>query len=442
MTFHQHGPKTIFIVGDGAAAINFYLTLLRQENQKRVENLNIVWYTKNKTGSRRPSRGVAYGPSVEGFHFLNSEAKSMSIEGYQKFPDWVREIPTQNLLSRYPEIDPSDLTEEAIQDAFLPRRLYGEYLDALMDRSVLPISWSRCMTHDPLCVYAANSATATHRGNVAFVWCTGPRARVIFDPICDVSNPWNHDWSTTANRQNILIYGTGLTAIDAALSAFRASSPEQRTKLKITMASRSGRSPLLYSDCPNPDRELMSWVNSTGPHSVRELLKKAREVSAAHHWNTFMKAMRYRWTTEWQNMDERERRRAMRVMPFYDIHRHKIVPPINRMITQIGDRLRVRKLSDLKDEEGFDLRVNASGIDFNPNRVSALLALSNVLEIDMSYGPWGFKNATATCQIGPNSWCVGSHMKQVLGEATAMPEIRKMGSVVVDEVFNHFDRDY
>ncbi len=438
MTSNRHEQKTIYIIGDGAAAINVYLTLLRPENQKRVENLNIVWYTKNKTGSRRPSRGVAYGPSVEGFHFLNSEAKSMSIEGYQKFPDWVREIPTQNLLSRYPEIDPNDLTEEAIQDAFLPRRLYGEYLDALMDQTVLPMSWNRRMSHETHLI----GHTLAHRGSTAFVWCTGPRARVIFDPICDVSNPWNHDWSTTADRQNILVYGTGLTAIDAALSAFRAASPEQRSKLKITMASRSGRSPLLYIDCPNPDRELMNWVNSTGPHSVRELLKKAREVSATHHWNTFMKAMRYRWTTEWQNMDERERRRAMRVMPFYDIHRHKIVPAINRLINEIGDHLHVCKLSDIKDEESFDLLVNASGIDFNPNRVFSLHTSSKALGIDMSYGPWGFKNATTKCQIGPNSWCVGAHMKQVLGEATAMPEIRKMGSVVVDEVFNHFDRDY
>ena len=123
MTFNRHEQKTIYIIGDGAAAINVYLTLLRPENQTRVENLNIVWYSNGKTGSRRPSRGVAYGPNVKDFHFLNSEAKSMSIEGYQKFPDWVLERPVQDLLSRYPEINPKDLTEETVRDAFLPRRL-------------------------------------------------------------------------------------------------------------------------------------------------------------------------------------------------------------------------------------------------------------------------------------------------------------------------------
>ena len=425
--------KTLHIIGDGAASVTFYLEMIRLYKHTDLV-MDIVWHTSDPE-TPLPSLGVAYGATADQLHFLNSEVHSMSIPGYMSFVEWVTTHRNEILDQYSPFITEEELEPESVCSAFLPRRVYREYLQYLLDITPLPMLWNRRLTNRPFDPQITCSGPRATDQNVAYVWCVGAKPKILHDTHCEVSQPWTHSWQDTKDRQNILIYGSGLTAIDAAISAFWAA-PADR-KPKITLASRSGRLPLPYAPSEDPDQSLLSRVQQY--RSVRELIRIAREVNASGHWNTFMKAMRPYWTQVWGSFNEQEQRRAMRVMPFFDIHRHKIVPPIQRAMDVIGSNLEVRKLEDV-NPESYDLRVNATGIDFNPNRNPTLRQASISLQIDMDHGPWGFTDATTRCRIGPNSWCIGAYMKQTLGEATAMPEIKLMSHIVSDSVFQHFTR--
>lgn len=404
--------RTVHIIGDGASAVAVYLGLIRDLN---IPNVTIMWHLPN---SDHLSFGVAYGSSADQqLHFLNSEAQSMSIPGYTSFVDW--------LGWRHGDC--------ASKDTFLPRAFYREYLQHLVEITPLPMTWERRFNHFRFS--AVDVAPRREFMYCAYVWCVGAVPKEM-NALVDVENPWTYDWKTlkVKPRKNILIYGTGLTAIDAALSA--ATNSEADTS--ITLASRSGRSPLPFVPTPDPSSQLQDWAHSSylePVETVRDLIKKARSLPSGQ-WNTFMKAMRPHWTKLWQKWSEKEKQRAFRIMPFFDIHRHKITPPILELLSKFPS-IRFAKLQDI-NPINYDFVINATGIDYNPERNASLKYTSHLLGIDMAAGPWGFANASTDCRIGPNSWCVGAYMKQKLGEATAMPEIVGMSKLVIAGIARHF----
>ena len=99
--------RRVAIIGGGAAAATLLSELLERESP---QPLQLDWFT----GGGTPARGVAYGTTSER-HLLNVRAASMSMFAGKPrgFLDFVQHDD--------PAIAGTD---------FLPRRRYGDYLEA------------------------------------------------------------------------------------------------------------------------------------------------------------------------------------------------------------------------------------------------------------------------------------------------------------------------
>ncbi|MCW8809100.1 MAG: FAD/NAD(P)-binding protein, partial [Rhodanobacter sp.] len=105
--------RRVAIVGGGAAAA----TLIGELMQRRLPRaLHLDWYT----GGGTPGRGVAYGTASE-CHLLNVRAASMSM--FSGKP--------RGFLDFLQRDDPAVAGID-----FLPRRRYGDYLDAEVARAL------------------------------------------------------------------------------------------------------------------------------------------------------------------------------------------------------------------------------------------------------------------------------------------------------------------
>ena len=105
--------RRVAIIGGGAAAATLLSELLERQPP---QSLHLDWYT----GGGTPARGVAYGTASDR-HLLNVRAASMSLFAGKPrgFLDYVQRD------------DPAVAGTD-----FLPRRRYGDYLEAEVARAL------------------------------------------------------------------------------------------------------------------------------------------------------------------------------------------------------------------------------------------------------------------------------------------------------------------
>ena len=111
-------PFDILILGGGFSGTMLAIQLLRRDPQ-----LNVAVVDKGKT----PGRGLAYSTYYR-FHVLNVPAKNMSAlpDDSENFLNWVRDNHDSQVKG----------------GSFLPRAVYGRYLDSLLLETM-----SRCGKH-------------------------------------------------------------------------------------------------------------------------------------------------------------------------------------------------------------------------------------------------------------------------------------------------------
>ncbi|MDH4582886.1 hydroxyacylglutathione hydrolase [Pseudomonas sp. BN415] len=345
VTLQQH----ISIIGSGFCGTALTIQLLR--HAKGPLHVQLI----NRSG--RLARGLAYGTRSSS-HLLNVPAGRMSL-----FPD----RPDDFLLyaqSRLPESRTGD---------FLPRSLYGDYLEhrlaeAIADKSPA-VSFEHVeaqvidsvVTHDKVALELQDGRTleATQAviatGNFAPA-IPAPLAGIAADPRF-IRDPWLPGVLDPIDRNaRILLVGTGLTMLDVALS----------------LQDHGHQSPLLAVSrralLPQPHRtNLESPTLPSVPESLldrttmRHLLSDIRAfVDAAqrdgYDWRDVVAALRPATPSLWQRLACSERRRFLRhLQPYWEVHRHRAAPNIakrieamllHNLLTVKAGRLSVAKVSD------------------------------------------------------------------------------------------------
>lgn len=264
-------------------------------------------------------RGVAYGTAAA-HHLLNVRASGMSAVADRPadFADW--------LAAR----------GQGDGHRFAPRALYGDYLAGRLAAAAVTRVAGEAVDlaedgpgvivrlADGRALRAARAVLAT--GNLPPLPPPG-----VTVPLLD---PWRDDPAAGLGEDaTILLVGTGLTAVDVALSLDAA-----HFRGRILMLSRRGLVPHAHAEpAPRPDPPAAS---ATGAALLARTRARARELG----WREAVDSLRPVTQAMWDAAGTGERARFLRhLRPWWDIHRHRIAPEIARRLAALtaAGRLRI-----------------------------------------------------------------------------------------------------
>jgi uncharacterized NAD(P)/FAD-binding protein YdhS len=397
---------------------------------------------------RRPTqmaRGVAYSAAHEE-HLLNVRAGNMSA-----LPD-----------------DPGHfvrwLEARALGDdkTFVSRRTYGAYLREMLDAAVAAHPGRITM------IDGAVEALAKTDGGVTLTLAGGgrlaadvavlaignlpPHTPPGFDPAelpagCYRADPWAGDIAEGLRPDDtVVLVGTGLTAIDAALLLEAAGFGG-----RIAAISRRGLVPRPHADTP-PQPGLRERPAGT----LSQLVRHVRQRAAAVGWRAAVDELRPITQMMWGAADATMRARFLRhLRPYWDVHRHRLAPSVAARIDALcaagrlsfaagklvsataegsGARLRWRpRGSDAQVETRVARIVNCTGPQGDLMRsgeplLRDLLAKGLIRPDPLRIG----LDVDAQSQVigsdgraDPHVFCIGPMTRGGLWEVVAVPDIRQ-----------------
>jgi len=320
--------KSIVIIGAGfsGAVIAARLLQRRDAGPLRVYLVN---------GDGRIARGMAYGTQSP-VHTLNVPAGNMSA---------FDEDPCHFL--RYAQ----GMDAAIGPGAFVSRRIYGDYLEWLLEQAELgrPAGTQllRVYHHVVRIAPAANgraSLVALESGETIaadkVVLALGhfpagnPRIgnMAFYDSARYVRDPWDQDrMDGIPGNAPVLLLGTGLTSVDVAMTLLD-KNPERR----ILALSRHGLLPQAHRQAAgHPAAGLRADAIWGDADTVRDQLRGFRRycrslAAAGRDWREAMALLRPVTAEVWQAYPERERKRFLRhVQPYWDTHRHRLAPAVH-----------------------------------------------------------------------------------------------------------------
>ncbi|MDP9795354.1 putative NAD(P)/FAD-binding protein YdhS [Catenuloplanes nepalensis] len=376
---------TVAIIGAGASGI-----LTAHALHRRCPGRDLVMIDPYPPG------GPAYR-APEPWHLLNSRAGAMGDDFAARAGD---------------------------PDAFVARAHYGDHLRALLAETRADLRADRAVriTRGPggLVVHLAHGLPIRAADVVLALGPPRPAVPAFLAGHPDVvPDPWAPGALDVIDpARPVVVAGTGLTAVDVALTLLR----RDRTA-PITLVSRRGLLPQAHQRVRPEDARVGDLVSRA--RSLRSLVRGIRELSERHPggWRPVIDAVRPHANALWAAASDADRARFLRhCARHWDVHRHRMAAPIAAELDRhrASGVLRVRALGvpakDL-DLEGVQV-VNAAGPGLLPEAADPLTAalLADGLA---TAGPHGLGLETAA-----PLWVVGPMRRGRLWETTAIPEIR------------------
>ncbi|MDQ6646459.1 MAG: FAD/NAD(P)-binding protein [Pseudomonadota bacterium] len=440
--------RRIAIIGGGAAAAAMLSELLEYQPAKP---LHLDWYT----GGAGSVRGAAYG-TPDDQHLLNVRVASMGMFGGR----------SRGFLDFLQRDDPAVSGTD-----FLPRRRYGDYLEAEVKR-ILELGKAR--GHDVKVIPFAVDSMVPERGAVtvlhgeetrevdAAVLAIGampPRAlRGVSAEALDsrryVIDPWPllaHAGEHHPVPEHVLVIGTGLTAVDVLLSLSR-----QWPQARFTAVSRHGLLPeahLRTAAMPAGDGTELIEAMQDVP-DVRRWMQLLRDaIAQGGEWRAIIDGLRPFTPMLWAELAPEQRSRFVRHVRWaWDRVRHRM-PPENAeaMAALVADGRLDRQTGRLQSvtliDNGLqvtthhagsarvqvaDLVIQASGLnhnvlDANHRLMNQLLTNAHVKPDPLDLGLCGSVDGHLRHDgtHWPHFFAIGSLLRGALWESTAMPEIRR-----------------
>lgn len=317
--------KTILIVGAGFSGA---VTTARLLQQTQHCSLHIIL----ANGGGRVARGMAYGTQSPN-HTLNVPAGNMSA--FDDTPDHFLDF-AQGRDSRINS------------GSFLPRSLYGDYLEWLLGQAEVHArpgtTMKRIYQHVSRIVPNGTSAKVTLEcgetmevDKVVLALGHFPSANpqianmTFYDSPRYIRDPWDITrLETIAPDEPVMLLGTGLTAVDVAMTLLQCNPQRQ-----ITAVSRRGLLPQHHRQGAHYPIATQTpstiWGNAS---TVREQLRGFRRYTKqlaleGRDWREGMALLRPLSADIWLMYKEKERKRFLRhVQPYWDTHRHRLAPAV------------------------------------------------------------------------------------------------------------------
>jgi uncharacterized NAD(P)/FAD-binding protein YdhS len=445
------GPLPVAVIGAGFSGTMVALHLAATLPPDR----GVLLFERDAFAS-----GTAYATTNAG-HLLNVRAANMSA-----FPD--RPAHFEHWLAQRRDHAAADIRDTAA-GAFVSRRLYGAYLTDLLQQAVAGAAGRLAKLPaeivdlergaDGWRLRAADGRTHAAAGVVLAIGNLPP---VAAEHRLHCANPWAPG-VTEGLRPDlpVLILGTGLTMVDLALQLAESGFPGP-----VIALSRRGLPPQRHAPAaPWPTPALTEAERG----SLSRLLARLRaEVRAAQAqgigWRGVIDSLRPITSDIWAALPAAERERFLRhARPFWDVHRHRLAPPV-------ADRLHAML------DAGF-LRIARGrmlGMSFAADRVTATIrrrgaAGTERLDVQRVIRATGLRTAAdgdsrlvrALCgrglarldagalgldvterlevrdgsgDIAPGLWALGPIVRGVVWECIAVPDIRVQAAAVARRI--------
>lgn len=435
--------KTFTIIGGGATGTLLAVNLIKNGGAQPI-TVNLI--EKNS----KLARGVAYSTTNEA-HLLNVPANKMGafpndVEGFYK---WLT-AKNHNYFS----------------NDFVPRKIYGEYLQEILSEAVknaaecivvnsyndeaVDISIENGQAH---IILKSGETVISDKVILAFGNFLPPNPRTVSEEYVSAEkyfqNPWDEKISQKLDSADeVLIIGTSLTMVDTVLTLFNS-----RHQGKITAISTHGWLPAVHElgfVYPSFADELK---DKTKVFDLFKIIRRHAENAEAQNsnWRGVIDSLRPATQSLWINLSDNEKRRFMRhLRRLWDVARHRIPVECREILRQMENsgqlnilKGRVKKI-EIASENKFDVFyqdknvsknikadavINCTGSESNFNKldvplVKNLLAKNYIQTDSLALGIEAAPNG----KISENLYTIGTALKGVLWESTAMPEIRAQAS--------------
>ncbi|MFM7017087.1 MAG: FAD/NAD(P)-binding protein [Bacteroidota bacterium] len=440
----------LVIIGGGAAGLLLLANIFEQATSPISVALINAGYPLG--------RGIAYSTDNIN-HLLNVRVSRMSAftNDVNHFTKWILSQP------HYREYH-----HEGLEERFVPRKMYGEYLDDVYQnllKSSNKYVQFEVMNEEAICLdkMGDDFKIELKNGNVIcskkVTLCTGNQPPISLPGLNAIKNsekvyinPWLSEAVENIDlEQPIFIVGSGLTMVDTVISLI-----DQGFKNKIFVVSKHGAIPMAHPivrvSVPHPDNappadlhkiysQLKSRIRSAIDHTewhepvleaVRPFTQKIWQELSIEHKNRFLRHINHRWAKL----------------------RHRLPHEVHSLIQSLVDEGQIElyagKLIDVKENQNgltiqfFD-KEKESNVQLNAQRIINCIGpegdygkvenplLKHMLNQGLiSKDPLslGF-NATGDGNIidqegqeVANLFTIGSGLRGILWESTAIPEIR------------------
>lgn len=444
--------RTVAIIGGGFSGLSVATRLLRDA---RAGDLRVVLIER----APHVGRGVAYAARAFPY-LLNVPAAGMSADADQPldFVDFAR--------GRGVAADAS---------SFLPRALYGDYLEQrfLLALRTSAASFERMqrnaidLTRSPERRWRVQFAGGTSIDADDVVLALGNPPPAPLRGAGELGDLLIDAWDETARLrtdQDVLIVGTGLTMADYVMRASASRNPP-----RLHAISRHGRLPAAQTDFAREafvgDAAALQAAATTSLSALVSLVRGdvAEAASRGHDWREVVAFVRSQAPALWPRLAERERLRFLRhVRAHWDAHRHRLpsvtyerlvelramgllrvraarIERLERAGSGVRAVLRPRGTSSI-EVRYFDGVVNCTGPDYCPLRTREPL-LRSLLQQDLiapDEAGTGLHThdsgavLDAARQVVPNLFYVGPMLRATHWEATSVPELRSHVARVTD----------
>lgn len=452
--------RRIAIIGGGAAAATLLGELLEHPKQ---QPLQLDWFT----GDGVLARGVAYSTTSE-HHLLNVRAASMSMFAGKPrgFLDFVQR------------------EDSTISGAdFLPRRRYGDYLEAEAARAiaqgtaqghrvnVLPFAADAVVPEsDGVTVLQGENCHRVDAAVLALGALPPQRLAGVSDAAVGsgryVVDPWpwlsrSDTWRVAPSK--VLLIGMGLTAVDVVVELSR-----RWPQTRFSAISRHGLFPEAHRRTAAPPvddgstlveamherPEIRHWVH---------LLREAVHLDGTD-WRPVVDSLRPHIPGLWMDLPVEQRARFLRHARWaWERIRHRIPPPAAQTIAALEQagrlhrcrgRLRRVELIDqgvqlttssgpIHSTHDADLIIQTSGLNTDIRHsehplISQLLTNGHIAADPLGLGVLADRDGRL--QGGDHHWphlfAMGSLLRGTLWESTAIPEIRQHARHLADLLLN------
>ncbi len=452
----------IAIIGGGFCGAFTVVQLLKQATKP----VQIFLINKNYPHVK----GVAYSTQDEK-HLLNVAAAKMSAfpDQPEHFMEWIRKKKNWK-----------HITDEELPFAYLPRNEYGHYIQQIFDdaikqkpsfveltilndeaKDIIPfVNRYMVVLHANKTITADKIVLATGNFSPAEVPIKDER---FYTSTNYFGNPWVA--SATENIKpddTVLILGTGLTMLDTALSI-----ASEGFKGKIEALSRSGLFPL-YHKRRKPYLQILDDLKP--PYRLRELyeiyfkhIEKA--LASGNPTEALVDAIRPKTQEIWMGLSMPEKVQFMEhVKHYWNVTRHRaarevydsILSLIEKNILNVnagrvismaetGNTIEVifREKKTLKNKIIHVNRViNCTGPDtditkVNDELIKNLLARGFIAPDELKLGMNALPDGSIIQRdnsLSPFLFTVGTSLKGILWESTAVPELRSQVQLLATQL--------
>jgi len=325
------------IVGGGFSGTTLAVQLMR-----RNPLLAIAVVDK----ASRPGRGLAYGTEHLS-HLLNVPAGQMTAlpEDPDDFVRWAQ----------------ANYSPAVQSGSFLPRLVYGRYIESLFDETRFDEAPSQGTADNPKCF--RDEAIGIGRKGSQFVVQLEQGEKLLAEVVVlatgnlPPSNPripglpasgqralpsaWSRDaFDGIPQTGSVLLIGSGLTAVDVAVAL-----DAKGYRGNIHVVSRHG----LIPQCHKRTEGWRQFWYDGSPRTTRGLFRLIRdevEVALAEgvDWRAVIDTLRPGTQEIWKSLSHGEKTRFLRhVRAYWDSHRHRVAPEIDDTLNRLkaGSRLHI-----------------------------------------------------------------------------------------------------